>query len=81
MLLLYVVLELRYILFVIMLFTAIELFTIQDKTIVLIQTLSLTWYNRATTRVVCDALGWLMRKASGRLPYLKGARVVGELSV
>jgi hypothetical protein len=42
MLLLYVVLELRYILFVIMLFTAIELFTIQDKTIVLIQTLSLT---------------------------------------
>jgi hypothetical protein len=35
----------------------------------------------ATTRVVWDALGLLIRKASGGLPYPKGARVVGEWSV
>jgi hypothetical protein len=28
-----------------------------------------------------DALGWLIRKASGGLVYLKGARAVGEWSV
>jgi hypothetical protein len=31
--------------------------------------------------VVWDALGRLIRKASGGLPYPKGARAVGELSV
>jgi hypothetical protein len=35
--------------------------------------------NSATTRVVWDALGWLIRKSSGRLPYPKGARAVEEL--
>jgi hypothetical protein len=37
--------------------------------------------NGATTRVVWDALGRLTRKASGGLPYLIGARAVGEWSV
>jgi hypothetical protein len=44
----------------------------------LIGTWSLTWDNSATTRVVWDALGWLIRKASGGLPYPKGARAVGS---
>jgi hypothetical protein len=35
--------------------------------------------NSATTRVVWDALCLLIRKASGGLPYLKGARAVEEL--
>jgi hypothetical protein len=35
--------------------------------------------NNATTRVVWDALGWLIWKASGRLLYLNGARAVEEL--
>jgi hypothetical protein len=54
---------------------------VHDKIIVLIGTLSLTWDIRATIRVEWDALGLLIRKASGGLPYTKGARVVGELSV
>jgi hypothetical protein len=33
--------------------------------------------NSATTRVVWDALRWLIRKPSGGLPYPKGARAVG----
>jgi hypothetical protein len=65
----------------IMFFTVIELFTVHDKTIVLIRTWSLTWDNRATTRVEWDVLGWLIRKASGGQPYPKEARAVGELSV
>jgi hypothetical protein len=40
-----------------MLFTIIELFTIYDKTIVLIGTWRTTWENSATTRVVWDTLG------------------------
>jgi hypothetical protein len=54
---------------------------VHDKTIVLIGTWSLTWDKCATTRVGWDALGWVIRKASGVLPYPKGAREVGELSV
>jgi predicted ferric reductase len=50
------------------------LFTIHDKIIMLIG----TW---RTTRVVWDALGLLIRKASGGLPYPKGARAVGEWSM
>jgi hypothetical protein len=65
----------------IMLFTIIDLFTIHDKTIVLTQTWRTIRENSATTRVVCDALSWLIRKDSGGLPYLKGARAVGELSI
>jgi hypothetical protein len=52
-----------------------------DKTIVLIGTWSLTWYNSATTRVEWDPLGWLIRKASGGLPYPKGAMAIEELPV
>jgi hypothetical protein len=37
--------------------------------------------NSATTRVEWDDLGQLIRKASGGLPYPKGARAVGEWSV
>jgi hypothetical protein len=47
--------------------------------IFLIGTWSLTWETCATTRVEWDALGLLIRKASGRLPYPKEARAVGEL--
>jgi hypothetical protein len=54
---------------------------VHDKTIVLFGTWSLTWDKRATTRVEWDALAWLIRKASEGLPYPKGARAVGELSV
>jgi hypothetical protein len=39
----------------------------------------LGYRQRATTRVEWDALGLLIRKASERLPYPKGARAVGEL--
>jgi hypothetical protein len=53
-----------------------RLFIVHDKIVVLIRTWSLTWENSATTRVEWDALGWLNRKASGGLPYLKGATVV-----
>jgi hypothetical protein len=49
-----------------------------SRSLFLIGTWSLTWETRATTRVEWDALGWLTRKASGRLPYPKGAREVGE---
>jgi hypothetical protein len=31
--------------------------------------------------VVWDAIGWLIRKAIAGLPYLKGARAVGEWSM
>jgi hypothetical protein len=54
---------------------------IHDKTIMLKGTWSLTWETHATTRVEWDALGWLIKKASGGLPYPKGARAVGELAV
>jgi hypothetical protein len=37
---------------------------------------SLTRDDSATTRVEWDALGWLIWKASGRLPYPKGATTV-----
>jgi hypothetical protein len=47
----------------------------------LIGTWRTTRENGATTRVVWDALAWLIRKASGGLPYPKGAREVGEWSV
>jgi hypothetical protein len=48
------------------------LIIVHDKTIVLIGTWRLTWDNNATTRVKWDALGWLIRKASGGLSYSKG---------
>jgi hypothetical protein len=41
------------------------LFTVHDKILLLIGTWRTTWENSATTRVVWDALGWLIRKASG----------------
>jgi hypothetical protein len=37
---------------------------VHDKIMVLTGTWSLTWDNRATTRVEWDTLGWLIRKAS-----------------
>jgi hypothetical protein len=40
------------------------LIIVHGMIIVLIRTWSLTWDNNATTRVECDALGWLIRKAS-----------------
>jgi hypothetical protein len=58
-----------------------ELFIVHDNIMVLIGTWSLTWDNRATTRVEWDALGWLIRKAGEELPYPKGAREIEELSV
>jgi hypothetical protein len=57
----------------------VVLIIVHDKIIVLIRIWSLTWDIRATTRVEWDALVWLIRKASGGLPYLKGARAVEEL--
>jgi hypothetical protein len=54
-------------------------YSVHDNTIMLIGTWSLTWETRATTRVEWDTLGWLIRKASGGLPYPKEARAVGEL--
>jgi hypothetical protein len=54
---------------------------VHDKTIVLIGTWSLTWDNSATTRVEWDAIGSLIRKTSGGLPYPKGARAIEELPV
>jgi hypothetical protein len=57
------------------------LFTIHDKIIMLIGTWRITRENSATTRVVWDALGSLIRKASGGLPYPKGARPGGVVSV
>jgi hypothetical protein len=57
----------------------VMLFMFMSRSLILIGTWSLTWETRATTRVEWDALGWLIRKASGRLPYPKGARAVGEL--
>jgi hypothetical protein len=58
-----------------------EIFIVHDKIILLIGTWRTTQDNSATTRVVWDALGKLIRKASGGLPYLKGAMAVAELSV
>jgi hypothetical protein len=55
------------------------LFMFMSRSLMLIGTWSLTWETCATTRVEWDALGWLIRKVSGRLPYPKGARAVGEL--
>jgi hypothetical protein len=43
--------------------------TIHDENIMLIGTWGTTRKNSATARVVWDALSWLTRKASGRLPY------------
>jgi hypothetical protein len=54
----------------------VGLFFIHDKIIVLIGTWSLTWDNSATTRVIWDAIDWLIRKASAGLPYPKGTNVV-----
>ena len=54
------------------------LFMFMSRPLILIGTWRLTWETRATTRVEWDTLGWLIRKASGRLPYLKGARAVGD---
>jgi hypothetical protein len=45
---------------------------VHDKFIVLIGTWRTIRENSATRRVVWDALGWLIRKASGGLPYPKG---------
>jgi hypothetical protein len=56
----------------------VMLFMFMSRSLILIATWSLTWETCATTRVEWDALGWLIRKASGRLPYPKGARAVGE---
>jgi hypothetical protein len=44
----------------------------------LIGTWRTTQENSATTRVVWDALGLLIMKASGGVPYPKGSRAVGE---
>jgi hypothetical protein len=57
------------------------LIIVLEKIIVLIGTWSLTWDIRATTRVEWDVLGWLISKASGGLPYPKGARAVEELCI
>jgi hypothetical protein len=59
----------------------VVLIIVHDKIIVLIGTWSLTWDICATTRVEWDALGSLIRKASGGLPYPKGARAVEELRI
>jgi hypothetical protein len=57
----------------------VVLIIVHDKIFVLIGTRSLTWDNSATKRVVWDALSELNRKASGGLPYPKGARAIEEL--
>jgi hypothetical protein len=54
------------------------LIIVHDQIILLIGTWSDHLRKSATTRVVLDALGWLIRKANGGLPYPKGARAVGE---
>jgi hypothetical protein len=56
-----------------LLLTIYILFMIHDKIILLIGIWSLTRENSATTRVECDTLGQLIRKARERLPYTKGA--------
>ena len=61
--------------------TLLFIITLHDKIIMLIGTWRTTRENSATTRVLWDALGRLNRKASGGLPYPKGARAVGEWSV
>jgi hypothetical protein len=57
------------------------LIIVHDKIIMLIGTWRTTRENSATTRVVWDDLGGLIRKASGGLPYPKGARAVEELRI
>jgi hypothetical protein len=52
------------------------LIIVHDKIIVLIGTWSFTWDNNTITRVEWDALGRLIRKASGGLPYPKGAKAI-----
>jgi hypothetical protein len=59
-------------------YSAILFMFMSRSSLYLIGTWSLTWETCATTRVEWDALGWLIRKASGRLPYPKGARAVAE---
>jgi hypothetical protein len=59
----------------------VVLIIVHDKIIVLIGTWSLTWDIRVTTMVEWDTLSWLIRKASGGLPYPKGARAVEELRI
>jgi hypothetical protein len=49
-----------------------------SRSLMLIGTSSLTWETRAATRVEWDALGQLIRKASGRLPYPKEAMAIGD---
>jgi nitrite reductase/ring-hydroxylating ferredoxin subunit len=56
-------------------------YDVHDKIVVLIGTWRTTRENSATTRVVCDAHGWLIRKASGEISYPKEARAVEELPV
>jgi hypothetical protein len=51
----------------------VGLIIVHDKIIALIWTWSLTWYNSATIRVEWDAFGQVIRKASERLSYSKGA--------
>jgi hypothetical protein len=68
--------------FIMIMFQLFSYLTIvHDKIILLIGTRRTTRENSATTRVVWDALGLLIRKASGGVPYPKGARAVGEWSV
>jgi hypothetical protein len=57
------------------------LIIVHSNIIVLTGIWSLTWDIHATTRMEWDALGWLIRKASGGLPYPKGARAVEELHI
>jgi hypothetical protein len=59
----------------------VVLIIVHDKLILLIGTWSLTWDIFAITRVEWDAIDWLIRKASGGLPYLEGARAVEELRI
>jgi hypothetical protein len=54
----------------------VALFIAHDKIILLIGTWRTTWENSATIRVVWNALGYIIRKASAGLPYSKGATAV-----
>jgi hypothetical protein len=79
MLLLYVVLSIEIYITHVHTFVISLLFTVHDKIIMLMGTWRTTRENSATTKGVWDALGYLIRKASGGLPSPKGARAVGEL--
>jgi hypothetical protein len=59
----------------------VVLIIVHDKIIMLIGTWRTTRENSAIIRVVWDTLSWLIRKASGGLPYSKGARAVKELCI